>query len=414
MKKIIRIISRLNIGGPAIHTILLTSELDRMGYKTILVKGKESEGEGDMLDFADKRGVTPILIDELGREISFRKDIIALLNIYTLIRREKPDIIHTHTAKAGALGRLAAFLYTLELRFKKLFKSNYAGNPPPPIIIHTFHGHVLSGYFRRFKSLIFIYTEKVLALLSTKVITLSDRLKKELIDMNIGNSRKIEVIPLGLELEGFFSASSKSSGYKGKFKDSLGISMEAPLVGIIGRLVPIKGHRYFIESAKMVLSSKGQGARDVKFVIIGDGELRKELEDYTRELGIGDSVIFTGFRSDLHEIYSDLDIVVLSSLNEGTPVSVIEAMAAGKPVIATEVGGVPDLIKNNRTGIIIPPCDSRAIADAIVRLLKDKELREFLGNNAQREVYPKYSVDNLVANINSLYTSLLNDRKVAI
>jgi len=386
--KVLRIIARLNIGGPAIHTILLSHELDRIGYKTILVKGTEGQTEGDMMYLAESRGVKPVVISELGREIGIKNDLIAFYKLYKLIRQEKPDIVHTHTAKAGTLGRIAAWLAGV------------------PIILHTFHGHVLTGYFGKLKSWVFVYIEKILARISTRIITLSNELKKELIEMGIGREEKFEVIPLGLELKPFFD----SEKYRRMFKKEMGLSDDAVLIGIIGRLVPIKGHKYFLDAAKIISSQFTVHSSQLKFVIVGDGELREELEDYTKKLGIANDIIFTGFRQDLPKIYCDLDIVALTSLNEGTPVSVIEAMAAGKPVVATNVGGVSSIVKNNINGFLVNPQDVQALSDAIMKLLKDSDLRQKMGREGQGSVFPHYDISQLVKRVDSLYSSLMKVR----
>ena len=381
--KILRIIARLNIGGPAIHVILLADELDRLGYETVLVKGSEGAAEGNMMDLAEAKGIKPVVIPELGREIGIKNDLKAFYKLYRLIRKEKPDIVHTHTAKAGTLGRIAARLAGV------------------PVILHTFHGHVLTGYFGRCRSWVFIQIEKILALITTRLITLSEELKRELIDMGIGKEDKFEVIPLGLELEPFLDAER----HKGRFKNELGLSAETAVIGIVGRLVPVKRHKLFLDMAKMIDSQA-----DIKFVIVGDGELRKELEDYAEKLGIADEVIFTGFRRDLPEIYAGLDIVVLTSKNEGTPVSIIEAMAAARPVVATNVGGVPSLVKDGVTGLLVKPGDTDSLSDAVARLIKDPHLRQDMGREARSRVFPSYDISELVGRINVLYSSL-RDKK---
>jgi len=387
--KILRIIARLNIGGPAIHTILLSHELDKLGYKTILVKGLEGQREGDMMNLAKAKGIKPVIIPELGREIGFKNDVKAFYKLYKIIKQERPDIVHTHTAKAGTLGRIGAKLAGV------------------PIILHTFHGHVLRGYFGKVKTWFFIQIEKALARISTRVITLSNELKKELTGMGIGDEKKIEVVPLGLELEPFL----KNEKYRGKFREELGLSEDTFLIGIIGRLVPIKGHRYFLQTAKAVSSQFSILNSQLKFIIIGDGELREELETYAGQLGILNDVIFTGFRQDLPEVYADLDIVVLTSINEGTPVSVIEAMASGKPVVATKVGGVSSLVKDNVTGFLVKSGDVRSFSEAILKLLKNPEIRQKMGRKAREEVFPYYDVSELVKRIDCLYTQLITDKK---
>jgi glycosyltransferase involved in cell wall biosynthesis len=386
--KVLQIIARLNIGGPAIYTILLSHELDKIGYKTILVKGTEGQTEGDMMYLAESKGVKPVIIPELGREIGFKNDLVAFYKLYKLIKSEKPDIVHTHTAKAGTLGRIAAWLADV------------------PVILHTFHGHVLAGYFGKLKTLVFILIEKILARISTRIITLSNELKKELIEIGIAREKKFEVIPLGLELRPFMEG-----GFFGEFKKELELSEDTVLIGIVGRLVPIKGHKYFLEAAKIINQGSGVRGQELRFVIIGDGELRKELEDYTKKLGIANDVVFTGFRRDLPKIYSDLDIVVLSSINEGTPVSIIEAMASGKPVIATNVGGVSSLVENNINGFLINPQDVQALSDAIIKLLNDSDLRQKMGREGRSSVFPRYDISQLVKRVDLLYTQMIADVK---
>ena len=407
--KILQIIARLNIGGAAIYTVLLSSELNNIGYKTILIKGSEGKTEGDMMYFAESKGVKPVLIPELGRDVGFKNDLIAFYKLYKLIRQEKPDIVHTHTAKAGALGRFAAWLAGV------------------PVILHTFHGHVLTGYFGKLKTWVFTQIEKILAHISTRIITLSNELKKELIQIGMGREEKFEVIPLGLDLKPFIEKNPPTSpfdkggqegdlikgevgGFFGEFKKELGLSEDTLLIGIVGRLVPIKGHRYFLDAAKIISSQFTVHSSQLKFVIVGDGELREELEDYTKKLGIANDVIFTGFRQDLPKIYADLDIVVLTSLNEGTPVSIIEAMAAGKPVVATNVGGVSSLVKNNVNGFLVSPQDAKALSDAIIKLLKNSDLRQKMGREGQSSVFPHYDISQLVKRVDFLYSSLMKVR----
>ncbi len=386
--KILRIIARLNIGGPAIHTILLSDELKKLGYETVLVKGSEGKSEGNMMDLAESRGINPVVIPELGREIGLINDIKAFLRLYKLIKKEKPDIVHTHTAKAGTLGRIAAWLAGV------------------PVIVHTFHGHVLTGYFGRLKSWCFIQIEKALARLSSRLITLSDKLKEELIGMGIGNQGRFEIIPLGLDLKPFLD----SVEHKGEFRNEFGLSGDAVIVGIIGRLVPIKGHRLFLEAAKSVISDFGFRTSDLKFIIVGDGELRRELESYAEELGIADSVVFTGFRRDLPVIYSDLDIIALTSLNEGTPVSIIEAMASGKPVVAADVGGVSSLVKDSVTGFLVRPGDVRSLAEALLWMVREPEKRQKMGAEGRRRIYPAHDISQLIERIAFLYSGLLKNK----
>ena len=382
-KKIVRIISRLNIGGPAIHTILLSSALNRDGYKDILVCGESSESEGNMLYLAKAENVTPIVIPSLKRDISFAQDIRAFIRLYSILKREKPDIIHTHTAKAGALGRLAAI---------------FAG---VPIKVHTFHGHIFDGYFNPLKAKIFLFIERFLALFTDKIITVSESVRDEIVyKLKIVPEPKSAVIPLGLDLDKFLHCEDR----KKSFRRRLELDEETLLVGIVGRLVPIKNHRMFIDIARKVIDN-GIGLK-VRFLIIGDGELKVGLKEYALNSGLKDLMIFTGWIEDLSEVYADLDIVTLTSLNEGTPVSLIEAMASARAVIATDVGGVRDVLRDGVDGLLAKPSGAEDFCMKLKTLLKDAKMRSELGFNARRAVVKKYAKERLVMDIESLYEDL--------
>ena len=335
--KVVRVIARLNIGGPAIHTILLTEGLNKEKFDSLLICGTIAQDEGDMLYYARARNVVPYIIPELRRELNPLNDVIAFLKIYKLIRRENPDIIHTHTAKAGTLGRLAGIFYNL-LAARRIK------------LIHTFHGHVFEGYFGRFKTRLFIFIERFLACFSSRIITVSLAVKEELVSLRISGSDKIKVIPLGLELDRFLGLPLSRLPIQG-MRDPASSGKEASRclnIGIVGRLVPIKNHRLFLEGAVKVI--RDNPALDLRFKIIGDGELRAELEEFAQKLNLGSVVEFNGWQKDLSEVYANLDIVCLTSINEGTPVSLIEAMASGKAVAATDAGGVKDLVGESLEG----------------------------------------------------------------
>jgi glycosyltransferase involved in cell wall biosynthesis len=381
--KIMRVITRLNIGGPAIHTILLTERFNNERFSSMLVKGREGLREGDMYYYAREKGVEPIMIPELQREIKPLQDCMALWKLYRLIRKEKPDVVHTHTAKAGVLGRTAAWLAGV------------------PVILHTFHGHVLKGYFGRLRSWIFIKIERVMARISTKIIVISDNIKKELLEIGVAPADDVEVVPLGLELEKFVKHKER-----GTLKRNLGLSEDCTIVGTVGRLVPIKGQEYFLKAAESICGN-GNNSQDVRFVIVGDGELRDKLEEFTRERGLEDKVFFTGFQSDLHEIYPDFDIMVLPSLNEGTPVSLIEAMSSARAVVATKVGGVGDLVHDGVTGYLVDSGSEEELAQVIRELLDDKVGREIMGKKGMERVYPAYDIETLTKRMDDMYSSLL-------
>ncbi len=391
--KVLRIIARLNIGGPAIHTVLLTEGLDKARFKTIFVYGNIGKDEGDMSYYAREKDVKPLYIPQLRRELNVFNDIVSLLRILKLIFAERPDIIHTHTAKAGTLGRAAGIIYNICNPFSDRKMR----------LVHTFHGHVFEGYFCAFKTKLFIYIERLLSYFTSKIITVSATVKNELIALGITRASKIEVIPLGFELDKFLNIAQRES-------DILSI-------GVIGRLVPIKNHRLFLDSVSKFLKYKPEVG--LRFKIIGDGELRRGLENYSRILGISDHIDFLGWQKDLVRVYSDLDIVVLTSLSEGTPVSLIEAMASARPVVATDVGGIKDLLGNEirginnnfkvlERGIIVKSGDVNGFGEALVYLLDNPELRKGMGISGREYVKRNFGKERLIRDIEELYCNILS------
>ncbi|MDD5431484.1 MAG: glycosyltransferase family 4 protein [Candidatus Omnitrophica bacterium] len=393
--KVLRIIARLNIGGPAIHVILLSEGLNKDQFVSLLVSGSVSPNEGDMSYLLKGKNISLSFIPELSRELNLLNDAIALWKIFKIIRKEKPDIIHTHTAKAGTLGRLAGILFnSLVLNPKEKIK-----------LVHTFHGNVLSGYFGRLKTSLFLGIERIFALFTNKIITVSESNKKELISLMICKEDKIEVIKLGFELDKFLEIKPKED----KFLK----------VGIVGRLVPVKNHKLFIYAAAILL--KSYPGNNLAFDVVGDGELSLELKNLALDLKISEKLNFHGWRKDLNNVYSDLDIVALTSINEGTPVSLIEAMASGRAVVATDVGGVRDLLGNRinieivpdanfeilERGIIVKPQDVASFAKALILLLQNAQLRKDLGRRARHFAENEFTKERLVNNIENLYNQLI-------
>jgi glycosyltransferase involved in cell wall biosynthesis len=385
--KILRVIARLNIGGPAIHVVLLTAGLDQRRFASLLVSGSENPGEGSMLDYALAHGVQPISMPEIVGEFRLgARELKALASLYRVIRRERPQIVHTHTAKAGFVGRLAARLARV------------------PVIVHTFHGHVLQGYYSPFKTALLRRMECGLAYVTDGIIAVSEQVKRELVSYGVASADRIQVIPLGLELEPFLDGAAS----RGAFRRELQLDGVERLVGIVGRLFPIKNHYLFLEAAAQV-AGEAPGAR---FVIVGDGVLRPDIERHARNLGLADRVIFTGWRRDLPRIYADLDVLAVTSHNEGTPVSAIEAMAAGCPVVATHVGGLPDLIRDGETGYLVPPGDAPALAAAVLRVLREPETAQRLGKAARMAARERFAAQRLITDMEQLYLELL-ERKQA-
>jgi glycosyltransferase involved in cell wall biosynthesis len=385
--RILRIIGRLNVGGPAIHVVNLCAGLDPCRYEQRLVVGTESAEEGSMMDYALSRGVQPQVIAELVTTFSLApRDVKALVKLYALIHRERPHIVHTHTAKAGFLGRLAARLAGV------------------PVVVHTFHGHVLHGYYGPVKNQLLRRAEQSLAWLTDRLVTVSERVKNELVGYGIAKADKISVVPLGFDLEPFVN----SHAQKNEFRREIGFGDQHKLIGIVGRLFPIKNHALFLESAARIAAQEPAA----RFVVVGDGVLRPTLEKQARELGITNRVLFTGWRQDVPRICADVDVLVVCSDNEGTPVSAIEAMGARCPVVATRVGGLPDLIEDHKTGCLVPPRDGTALANAVLDLLHSPQSARKLGKNAQAFVRQRFTMQRLLSDIDDLYTQLLAEKAI--
>ena len=405
--KIVRLIARLNVGGPARHVVWLTDALNNEEFETTLVTGRVPVGEDDMSYFAEEHGVKPVFIEQMSRELS-PKDLISLWKVYKEILRRKPDVIHTHTAKAGTVGRLAGFCY----RWIRL--GTLIGQPRRVSIVHTFHGHVFHSYYGSLKTKIFLIIERVLArLVSDKILVISGQQLKEINeDFRIGKREQFKVVRLGIDLGKFENSIQK----RAILRKELGIDDDTLLVGAVGRLTEIKNLEHFLDVAKTYKSNANPDHPKMRFVLIGDGNLRSELEDRARELNILDLLSFTGSRNDPDIFYSGLDVVALTSLNEGTPLSLIEGMACGKPVISTKVGGVVDLIGSvsserdgyeicNR-GIGVKSGDAEVFLRALIELASDESLRDALGEDGRAFVFEQYSKERLVRDVEQLYRSL--------
>lgn len=381
--KVMRVITRLNVGGPAQHAIFLTSGLNSRRFRTTLIAGKTDAGEGDMSFLADRYGVNATDLPILGNGRGPVADIRALVSLYRIMRRESPDIVHLHLLKARLLGGMAAKLAGV------------------PMIVETFHGNLFRGYYSRVMTWLLLKAERLIARgVMHRVVALSEGQKQELMEYGICPPSKIRVIPLGLDLRRF----AESSRLAGELRTELGVPPHTILLGAIGRLVPIKGLTYLLSAVdRLRRSSK----TDFRLLIVGDGPLRATLERQVSDLGLQDKVRFLGWRFDLERVYADLDIVVLSSLNEGTPVCLLEAMAAGKAVVATEVGGVPELVDDGRTGLLVAPRNVEAMVQAIARYAADPDLRRRTGERGRESVYSRYDVSTLVANTTNFYLELV-------
>jgi len=388
--RVIHIITRLDKGGSAETTLHIVSSLNMEKYDVFLAHGLSRESnmsimekevvESDLL-LAEAKGVRVFALPSLVRRLSFKNDLLAFINIYRLIKRIRPHIVHTHTSKAGLLGRLASFLARV------------------PIIIHTPHGHVFHSYYGPVMTKVFVFAEKILSFITDKITALTNRERDEHLEEGIASIEKYVVIHSGVMLDRLMNMNIDAGAVRGEF----GIAQDSNVIGVVGRLVPIKGHKYLVSAAKRIIKE----FRNTVFVFVGDGYLSSRLERQAESVGVRKNIIFTGWRKDAVEILDLFDILVLPSLNEGMGKVLVEGMALGKPIIASNVGGIIDLVRNGENGILVPPGDSDALGEAILQLLKDKNLSEKLGKNGKAMVYPEFDASVMVKQIDDLYESLL-------
>lgn len=403
--KILRIIARLNVGGPARHVIWLTEGLKDSGYDTLLAAGVVPPGEDDMSYLATAAGVVPFVIPEMSREIS-PKDAVTTWKLFRLMLRERPDLVHTHTAKAGTVGRVAGVMY------RWLTPAALIGKPRPCRFVHTYHGHVFHSYYGRLKTRLFLAIERSLArLITDRIVVIGEQQRREINEVfRVGRREQFVVIPLGLDLNTFANWQER----RPRLRKELGADDDTTLVGIVGRLTEIKNHRLFLHAAAMLKQAGGSRAR---FVIIGDGNLRDELETQAKSLKLDEDVLFLGTRTDPEDFYPALDIVALTSLNEGTPLTLIEAMANARPIIATAVGGVVDLLGATvskadgyaicERGLTVESGDAEGFARGFTRLIADAGVRQQLSVKGPDFVARHYSKARLLADISKLYGELI-------
>jgi glycosyltransferase involved in cell wall biosynthesis len=383
--RVLRVIARLNMGGPALHVAYLTAGLAERGYDTTLVAGSLARGEDSMAFVADELGIRVERLEQLHREISPLRDAVAIARLALLIRRVRPHILHTHTAKAGAVGRLAAVL---------------AGDARPPIVVHTFHGHVLRGYFDPVRTAGFRLLERWLARMSTALVAVSPQVRDDLVALGVAPRERFVVVRLGIELEQRVAAEQDG---RGESRRILGIGPDRFAVGWIGRMTGVKRTEDVLRAFRRL---RDRGV-DACLCMIGDGPDRPAVERRAHELGVMRDTLFLGYQEEVAPYYAAFDAMILPSINEGTPVSAIEALAAGRPVVATRVGGVPDVVREGEDGFLVEAGDVDALADRLARLAADPELRERFGAAGRARVIPRYSVERLVDDVDRLYRSLL-------
>lgn len=380
--RILRIITRLNVGGPTHHVAILSSRLDRSRFETKLVAGRTLPTEGDATDWVKRRGIRVTRLETQVHPIVPFWDLRGLIGLIGLIRDWAPDVVHTHQGKAGALGRLAAFLCGV------------------PVRLHTYHGHVLEGYFSRTKGAFLRCVERFLGRISTRLLAVSPRIRTDLVEkFRIAPAGKVEVVPLGLDLEPYLDV---PTGTDLEARLEWDIPIGTFVVAWVGRLTSIKDPLALLRIADW---SKKQG-KNWFFLVAGDGELRKRMEEEQDALGLWDRVRFLGWTDDLPKLYGAADVVLNTSVNEGTPVTLIEGMAAGRVPVAPIVGGIPDLVRHEENGFLYPPGDGQEAYRWLEFLSRREDRRRALGAAARESVRHAYCADRLVRDIERLYLKL--------
>jgi glycosyltransferase involved in cell wall biosynthesis len=392
--KILRVIARLNVGGPARHVVLLDRGLRARGHDTRLVHGSLAPSEASLEHLAVEAGLPTTHIVELGRRISPMSDLRAFAQLLRLVFREAPDVIHTHTAKAGTLGRLAAGLFNITRPRRRRC-----------LVVHTFHGHVLTGYFRPATNVAVRLAERTLARITDRVVTISPSQRDDIVTrFRIAAAARTVVVPLGLDLAQLARLDARAPDLRRQFD----IPGPALVVGYVGRFVAIKDLATLVRAFARVAGERP----DAMLLLVGDGPLRSEVEALVAALALQAQVRFAGWIEDLAPLYATIDICALSSLNEGTPVALIEAMAAATAVVATRVGGVADVVEHERTGLLVPPSNPDALADAVLRLAADPAERSRMGTAGRQAVVERFSPERLVADIDTLYSEALAQIRV--
>lgn len=379
--RIIHVIARLNVGGAALHVLQLAHEQQRRGHDVLVVAGTLAAGEESMEYVAQELGVDVLPLPALQRELSLRADWTAIRKLRAIIRRIRPDVVHTHTAKAGATGRIAALL---------------AGDARPKALVHTYHGHVLSGYFSPVRERLFRLIERALARPTSSLIAVSEEVRHDLADYRVAPPDRLTLVPYGFDPPPWSSSDEEA---RAKTRAELGIAPDAFVVGWAGRLTPIKRPLDLVKTLRAVVDA----GVDAQLVIVGDGELRGETEALARELGLAERTHAVGFRRNIREWYASFDVFLLTSLNEGAPVVAIEALGAERPVVATAAGGTATVVQEGISGYLVPVGDIAGLADRVVRLARDADLRAGMGAAGAADIRDRFATARMADDLETLY-----------
>jgi glycosyltransferase involved in cell wall biosynthesis len=383
--RIVHVIARLNVGGAALHVLQLAHEQARRGHDVIVVAGTLAAGEESMEYVADELGVELLRLPVLQRELSPRADSAAILALRQIIRERRPDVLHTHTAKAGATGRLAALI---------------AGRGRPRALVHTYHGHVLSGYFSRRWERLFRLIERLLAHATGTLVAVSEEVRDDLVGFGVAPARRFAVVPYGFELPAWSGVDEES---RHTLRGEIGAGDDTFVVGWAGRLTAIKRPLDLIRTQRALLDA----GVDALLVLVGDGEDRPEVEALAADLGVADRCRLVGFQKSIRPWYASFDALLLTSANEGTPVVAIEALAAARPVVATRAGGTGTVVRNGESGYLEAIGDTQALADRLAMIASDRELRRRMGAAGADDVRARFVVARMADEVDTIYDRLL-------
>ncbi len=381
--RVVRIIGRLNIGGPAVQALLLNKLMPRRGIETTLIRGAEGPDEGSLDYLAEELGVVPVRLNWMRRDVGWR-DLLALVSLYRALKLLNPDVVHTEAAKAGTLGRASVLLMRRSRR---------------PVLVHTFHGHSLEGYFSARRARVFLTVERMLASRTDLLIAVSPEVKADLVRLGVAPAAKIAVVPLGLDLRAFTVPDTDRMARRRTKRAEWQIADTAPVVTLVARLVPIKRVDRFLRIASRLAVEQP----DMRFVVVGDGELRRQLVSSLAAQGLGERLTWAGFQRDMPDVCFASDVIVLTSDNEGTPVSLIEAQAASVPVVGTRVGGMASALREGKSGYLVEPEDVDGFAAAVIEALR---CPLELGRAGRDYVAERYGADRLASDLEQIYRRL--------
>jgi glycosyltransferase involved in cell wall biosynthesis len=385
--RVVHVITRLILGGAQENTLLTVEGLDRMpGYDVTLVTGPALGPEGELVSRARASGVDLVLVDAMRREIHPWRDLVSFVQLFAILRRRRPHIVHTHSSKAGVLGRIAARLAGV------------------PVVIHTIHGLPFHPYQSRARNAFFRLCEKVCARMADVIVTVADAMTAQAVAAGVGTRRRFRTIYSGFELDAY----APSPEARAATRRALGIPPGAPVVGKVARLAPLKGHEFLLAAAPHI----AEAVPDVRFLLVGDGVLRDEIEAAAARAGLRDRFVLTGMvdRDRVPDYLAAMDVVVHASLREGLPRVLPQAVIADRPVVAYDVDGSREVVEDGRTGFLLPPREVPGLADRVIRLLRDDRLSRRLAAEGRRLAESRFSAETMVAKIDALYREILHKR----